>query len=74
MFNGNNYAFQIIKMWAYLISLAYDVQHSIVCGYIEPKTPPTKNEAKKAYNHNGKATNVILSGLSQKYLVKSNAL
>ena len=57
-------------MKSYLMSLRFDVWHSIVSGYTNPKTPPIDIDGKNPYHHNAKAMNAILSGLLEKELFK----
>ncbi|GLJ06574.1 hypothetical protein SUGI_0042290 [Cryptomeria japonica] len=70
MFDGVNYSFWTRRMETYLSSLDCDVWMSVVNVYIVPNYPPTDPDAKREYENNSKAKNVILSGLSDNEFVK----
>lgn len=50
-------------METYLSSLGCDVWILVVNGYTVPNNPPPDLDAKREYENNAKAKNVILSGL-----------
>jgi len=70
LFDRENYAFWSIRMWTYLLALGFDICLLVMIGYIAPKNPPIDNAGKKASEHNEKAMNSILCGLSEIFFVK----
>jgi hypothetical protein len=70
LFDGTHYAFWSIKMQTYIMALGFDIWKSVVTEYTTPNNPPTDNDMKKANEHNAKATNAILCGLSKSKIFK----
>jgi hypothetical protein len=51
-------------MWNYLMALEFDIWKSVMNGYSTPTTPQMDVVGKKPSEHNAKAMNAILCGLS----------
>jgi hypothetical protein len=69
-FDGQKYAFWSIRMRTYIQKHAFQVWQSIVDGYTTPTVPPTNDKAIKLSENNSKATNALLSGLSDMVFTK----
>lgn len=54
MYDGTHYAFWIIRMKSYLLSLGFDICQSIVDGLTKPSTPSTYVVGKKLVENNEK--------------------
>jgi hypothetical protein len=70
LFDGTNYASWSIRMHNYIMALGFDICQSVVTGYTVPKNPPMDNIEKKDSEHNAKAMNAILCGLSESIFFK----
>ena len=70
MFDGNDYAFQCIRMKNYLMSLRLDVCTFVLEGYQVPDNIPADDEGKKKFWNHAKALNTLQSSLNKKVLAK----
>ena len=68
LFNGTNYAYQKVRMRAFLQSLDEKVWQAIEIGWTKPKEAPADwNDAKiMAANFNSRALNALFSAITNK--------
>jgi hypothetical protein len=69
-FDGQKYAFCIIRMRTYIQAQGFHVWQSIVDGYTAPTVPPTNDKEVKLSENNSKATNALLNGLTDTIFTK----
>jgi hypothetical protein len=69
-FDGQKYAFWIIRIKTYIHAHRFQVWKSIVYGYTVPTVPPTNDKAMKLGENNSKATNALLNGLNDMVFTK----
>lgn len=70
LFDGSNYAFQRVRMEAYLMVLRFDVWKSFMDYYKIPESPPRDQVGKRACEANAKARNTILCVLANSKSIK----
>eukprot|EP00253_Pinus_taeda_P001867 PITA_01867 len=70
VFDGTNFVYWKVRVFAYLQSLATKVWDIIDIGYTFPASTPTDLAEKKKYETNAKAVNTLLGCLSQSEFVK----
>ena len=64
LFNGTNFSFWKVRMRTYIMLLGADVWDVVDTSYIKPFVLANKDD-KLEFIFNGKAMNVILSGLAE---------
>jgi hypothetical protein len=69
-FDGSNYAYWSDRVKTYLTSLGVDIWHSVVNGYVIPKSAPTDLNEKKLMSCNSKSIHVILGSLAPTIAIK----
>jgi hypothetical protein len=69
-FDGQKYAFWIIRMKTYIQAQGFQVWQSIVDGYKAREVPPGNDKAVKLSENNSKSKNALLNGLSDTVFTK----
>lgn len=70
LFDGQNYAFQNIRMRVFLQAQGAEVWTTILTRYDAHVNPPIDGQGNLAYEGNSRAMNAILSGLTETIFIK----
>jgi hypothetical protein len=69
-FDGQKYAFWIIRMKTYIQKQGFEILQSVVDGYKEPTVLSTNEREIKLSQNNSKATNSLMNGICESVYTK----